>query len=222
MDSFDRRPPAAGIPGPFVHTVDFRQQPCADRLVERRYADRGYINSLLSSHSEPALTVCSAFEGSKTVGTIAVRFETARGLNADAVFAAELATFRAAGLRICEFTRLAVDEDAKDNKKVLARLFHLAYLHAHRLAGCELLVIEVNPRHVPFYKRMLGLKVCSEMRIKDSVGAPAVLMSLDLAEACEQIGLYGGSPEMSAQTRTLYPFAYSPDDEAVILAKLRQ
>ena len=210
------------LPGFAIRTASPEHHDCAARLVTRCYADRGYINSLLSIQHEDAMTVCSAFQGGRTVGTIGVRFESARGLNADVVFEPELTELRAGGLTLCEFSRLAVDHDARDNKAVLARLFHLAYLHAHRLAGCELLVIEVNPRHVAFYRRMLGFKVCSEARLNPRVNAMAVLMSLDLAWGSEQVARFGGRPELLSTTRTLYPHFYSPADEAAMLAKLLQ
>src|SRR6218665_917604 len=207
-----------------IRTADFEHHDCAHRLVARRYADRGYLNNLVdaASSGEDALTICSAFVGQVTVGTIAVRFESSRGLNADAIFGAELAELRAGGLNICEFSRLAVDHAAGHDKKVLAQLFHLAYLHAHRLGGCELLVIEVNPRHVAFYRRMLGFQVCSESRLNPRVNAPALLMSLDLVWGREQVARFGGQPELASQTRTLYPYFYGAAEEAGILARLLQ
>ncbi|MET0518598.1 MAG: long-chain N-acyl amino acid synthase [Burkholderiaceae bacterium] len=204
-----------------MRTADFEHHENAHRLVARRYADRGYLGNAQSMPAEEALIICSAFEGQTTIGTIAVRFESARGLNADAIFGSELAEMRAAGLRLCEFGRLAVDHEIS-SKQMLARLFHLAYLHAHRLAGCEQVVIEVNPRHVAFYRRMLGFQVCSEPRLNLRVNAPAVLMSLDLQWAREQIACFGGNPELAGQTRTLYPYFYGTGDEAAMLAKLRQ
>lgn len=205
-----------------VRTAKQEHHACALQLVDRCYFDRGYGNTLQSGQTEEALTICSAYQGQRTVGTIAVRFESSRGLNADAVFGAELAEWRAAGISVCEFSRLAVDYEARDNKSVLARLFHLAYLHAHRLAACELLVIEVNPRHVGFYRRMLGFKVCSEPRLNPRVNAKAVLMSLNLRWASEQIALFGGQPGLSSTTRTLLPHFYAPEEEAAMLAKLLQ
>lgn len=205
-----------------VRTASGEHHACANRLVARRYADKGYGNSQLSSHNEDALTVCSAFEGSTTIGTVGVRFDSSRGLNADAVFAEELAAMRENGASLCEFSRLAVDLEARDNKHVLARLFHLAYLHAHRLAGCELLVIEVNPRHVPFYRRMLGFEVRSESRLNPRVNAPAVLMTLNLSHAREQIARLGGTSASGAPSRTLYPYFYGVEEEAAVMAKLLQ
>jgi hypothetical protein len=208
--------------GPAIRIADACHYSGAHSLVARRYAERGYISSDLSTFADGSAIVCSAFDGSATVGTIAMRYDSAQGLNADAVFGVELNELRAGGLRICEGGRLALDHDVGDNKALLARLFHLAYLHAYRLAACELLVIEVNPRHVPFYRRMLGFKVRSEPRLNPRVNALAVLMTLDLPYAAEQIGCFGGSPANAAATRTLYPYFYGVAEEAAVLAKLRQ
>lgn len=207
---------------PAICIAEAWHYPDAQGLVARRYAERGYISSDLSTHADGSVVVCSAFDGLATVGTIAMRYESAQGLNADAVFGPELDALRAAGWSLCEGGRLALDHEVSDNKALLARLFHLAFLHAYRLAGCRLLVIEVNPRHVPFYRRMLGFKVAAEPRLNPRVNAPAVLMTLDLIYGAEQIGRYGGSPTNASVTRTLYPYFYSTADEAAILAKLRQ
>ena len=212
-------PAAAGL---VIQTADAAQQAGAHGLVARRYADRGYLSQDLSSHTDAALIICTAFDGRTTVGTIAVRFDSSLGLNADAVFAAELGQLRSEGRRLCEFGRLAVDHDVSDNKQLLARLFHLAYLHAHRLAGCDLLLIEVNPRHVAFYRRMLGFKVCADMRLNPRVNAPAVLLTLDLQHGHDQIACYGGNPDSAALTRTLYPYFFGVEEENAMLARLRQ
>ena len=191
-------------------------------LLARRYAERGYLCQELSTHSEGSVTICSAFLGPATVATIAVRFDGAQGLAADALFPEELAALRASGLSLCEFGRLALDHDVSDNKSLLARLFHLAFLHAHRLAGCELLVIEVNPRHVPFYKRMLGFEQRSEVQLNPRVQAPAVLMVLNLVHGRERIANWGGrAAELGAASRTLFPYFYGPAEEAALLLKLR-
>ena len=42
---------------------------------------------------------------------------------------------------------------------MIAALFHVAYIIAHRLRGFDALVMEVNPRHVRYYERMLGARV---------------------------------------------------------------
>jgi len=191
-------------------------------LVERRYGDRGLVISRerYSSRSQDGDIVCTGRDGDQIVGTLSVRFDGAGGLHADLLFKAELNEWRAAGVKLCEFRGLAVDKHSHDPKRVLAQIFHLGYLHAHRRARCERLVIEVNPRHVGFYRRCLGLVPYTAARHNPRVEAPAVLMSIDFATVREQIALWGGHPDSLASARSLYPLAWDEATEATMLARL--
>lgn len=190
-------------------------------LVERRYSDRGLLTrERYSSRTEDGDVVCTARDGEHIVGTMSVRFDVRGGLHTDLLFAAELAEWRAAGIKLCEFGSLAVDRDAPGSKRVLAQIFHLGYLHAHRRARCDRLVIEVNPRHVAFYRRWLGLLPYTTPRHNPRVDAPAVLMSIDFNTIREQIALLGGQPEKMSTQRSLYPLFWDPATEAAMLAKL--
>jgi hypothetical protein len=191
-------------------------------LVERRYAHRGLAvkREEFSSRSEASDVVCTAREGARVVGTLTVRFDGPQGLKADPLFSAELAEWRANGVKLCEFGSLAVDRHSQNPKRLLAQLFHLGYLHAHRRATFQRLIVEVNPRHVAFYRRWLGLLPYTPARHNARVDAPAVLMSLDFATMREQIALWGGRPELLAQARCLYPLAWDQATEASMLESL--
>lgn len=191
-------------------------------LVERRYGDRGLAvtRERYSSRSESGDVVCTARDGDRIVGTLSVRFDGPGGLHADLLFAAELDDWRAHGVKLSEFGGLAVDKHSHDPKRVLAQIFHLGYLHAHRRARCDRLVIEVNPRHVGFYRRCLGLVPFTAARHNPRVDAPAVLMSIDFATVREQISLWGGHPESLGSARSLYPLAWDEGTEATMLARL--
>jgi len=191
-------------------------------LVERRYGDRGLNigRERYSCRNEDGDIVCTARDEGRVVGTLSVRFDGEGGLHADLLFKTELDEWRAEGVKLCEFGGLAVDKHSHEPKRVLAQIFHLGYLHAHRRAGCERLVIEVNPRHVGFYRRCLGLVPRTAARHNPRVNAPAVLMSIELAEVREQISLWGGHPESLASARSLYPLAWGEAAEATMLARL--
>jgi hypothetical protein len=191
-------------------------------LVERRYGDRGLAvkRERYSSRNEAGDIVCTANDGEKIIGTLSVRFDGVGGLHADALFKEEMAEWRAAGNTLCEFGGLAVDKHSHEPKRVLAQIFHLGYLHAHRRARVARLVIEVNPRHVAFYRRWLGLLPYTSPRHNPRVNAPAVLMSMDFTVAREQIALLGGRPELLPTTRSLYPLFWDETTEAAMLAKL--
>ncbi len=120
----------------------------AGKLVERRYAGRGY--TIPSQPQDPQLSTFIAYDEGQLVGTVSVRLDSDKGLSADDLYRNEIDALRSAGARICEFTRLAVDKTAA-SKPVLAGLFHTAYLYASVIRGCTHAVIEVNPRHVAFY-----------------------------------------------------------------------
>ena len=95
-------------------------------------------------------------------------------------------------------------------------------VYARRLHDKTDLLVEVNPRHVRFYERMLGFRQSGPERHCPRVDAPAVLMWLHLTHAQEQIAQYGGRRELSHTLRSLYPLFFSPAEESGITARLRR
>jgi hypothetical protein len=83
-------------------------------------------------------------------------------------------------------------------------------------------VIEVNPRHVAYYRRMLGATVLEKERMNARVNAPAVLLLLDLNYSRDQIARFGGTAETERAERTFYPFFFSAQEEAGLLARLQK
>ena len=109
------------------------------------------------------------------MGTVSVRVDSPNGLSADDLYRQELAEDRNGGARLCEFTRLAVDDEAV-HKNVLGGLFHTAYMYAHDVRNCDYGVIEVNPRHAVFYRRTLFFEPIGPERVNRRVNAPSVLL----------------------------------------------
>ncbi|MBU6256982.1 MAG: long-chain N-acyl amino acid synthase [Burkholderiales bacterium] len=188
-------------------------------LLQDRYGWRGYQRVTLPANQTANRTTLTAIEGERVIGTITVGLDSAEGMNCEDAFAFEVATLRKAQVRVCEFTKLAVDPVA-GTKRVLAGLFHVAYLVAHRLRQYDALVMEVNPRHVRYYERMLGARVIGSERLNRSVHAPAVLLGIDFDYIAAQIRALGGHPEFSATDRTLYPLAFTAQEEEGIVARL--
>jgi len=192
----------------------------ASILINRMYATRGYTTTGLPSQPVPNRITLMASESDETIGTITVGFDSSAKLHVDDLFSEEVDALRAQGRRVCEFTKLAMDSVVK-SKRVLASLFHTAYIYSHRLKGFQDLLIEVNPRHVRYYERMLGFQVKSGERLNTRVNAPAVLLALDFAHAHEQIARFGGKPELGSSERSLYPYFFSVAEEAGIVSRLR-
>lgn len=189
-------------------------------LLKDRYSWRGYQRVTLPTDRSVHKFTLSAIENENTIGTITVSFDGPKRLSADEAFGPEVQALRAQGHKLCEFTKLAVDPTVA-TKRVLAALFHVAYIVAHRIRRHDMLLIEVNPRHVRYYERMLGFKVLSDERQNTSVNAPAVLLGMPFSYVMAQIGEFGGQPERSSEVRSLYPIFFSLSEEARIISRMQ-
>ena len=132
----------------------------------------------------------------------------------------EVDRVRYQGRSVCELTKLAVDQ-RQGSKRVLASLFHIAYIYGRILNQVTDVFIEVNPRHAPFYRRMLGFTQCGETRICPRVNAPAVLLRLQLDFVDQQISAFGGQVDLGPAERSLYPYFFSKHEESGIARRLR-
>ena len=191
----------------------------ASYLIERRYAWRGYQVAPLAEAPANLITL-AAFDNDLPIATLTVGTDSESGLAVEQLYPDEVAKLRAPGVRLCEFTKLAVDNMVR-SKSVLAAIFHIAYIHARDLRGATDLLIEVNPRHVRFYRAMLGFEKYGQQRMDPRVSAPAILLRLDLAHAEAQIAKFGGHAELADQVRLLYPLFFSPQEESGIEGRLR-
>jgi hypothetical protein len=191
----------------------------ASYLIERRYAWRGYAVDGERRQAPNRITI-AAHDEHDIVGTVTIGLDTGDGLFIDGLYSAEVNLLRAEGLRVAEFTKLAVDNNSH-SKPLLAALFHIAYICARRIHRCTDLLIEVNPRHVAFYRRMLGFEPFGEMRLDERVSAPAVLLRLRLDHAQREIERLGGRVELAAEVRSLYPFFFGAQEEQLIERRLR-
>ncbi len=106
------------------------------------------------------------------------------------------------------------------SQPVLAGLFHTAYLFAQRVRGFDFVVIEVNPRHVGFYRRSLGFQVIGDERHNPRVEAPAVLLGISFADIAEHLHRHVGVAKQARRARSLYAYGFSPAEEAGVLGRL--
>lgn len=192
----------------------------ASLLIQKMYSWRGYqTHNVLEGQPNRITLVAVANE--QSIGTLTLGFDSTIGLLVDDLYKPEIDALRAESRKVCEFTKLAIDERIR-SKRVLASLFHIAYVYARNIHQCQDIVIEINPRHVRFYERMLGFKRLGAEKMCDRVHAPAVLLRLDLDYAHEQITKFGGRMERAIEEKSLYPYFFSQQDEDGISQRLSQ
>jgi hypothetical protein len=188
MDALMNRsaPPPAVVVPPIASYAGWRtsiavrpaQIQAADSLVARRYAWRGY-RFAEGNDSSGLQVVLLAQNAGRLMGTLTVRPDTPSGLFAENSYAHEIHEWRKGGHRLGELVKLAVEEGA-DWRVTLDSLVQSAYLITRVVHALTDVVIEVNPRHVRFYQRVFGFVVGAAERMCERVGAPSVLLRLDL------------------------------------------
>jgi len=167
----------------------------ATNLVRERYAWRGYEfedradTRAASRHerSSQEITFLVA-SGQAAIGTVTLGLDGAHGLRAEVEYRDVIDRYRDAGCRVCELTRLALAEHV-DSKAVLASLFYLAHAVGRTVHDVTDVFIEVNPRHVRFYSRVLGFAVAAGEKFCERVRAPSVLLQLELEALELRLGL---------------------------------
>jgi hypothetical protein len=163
------------------------QLDAAEQLVRRRYAWRGYQLSSTEDldPSTPGTAgrrvTLLAENGGRTLGTLTVRPDSTQELLAEKSYGTEIERLRREGHRIGELVKLAVEEGA-DWKAALDALVQSAYFVTRVVHALTDVVIEVNPRHVRFYERIFSFVVAAAGGVCSRVGAPSVLMRLDLEQ----------------------------------------
>jgi hypothetical protein len=142
------------------------------------------------------------------------------GLAADGLYKTEIDQYRQQGCRVCEMGKLAISL-TDDSHEVVASLFNIAYIYTHVLNQSSDTFIEVNPRHVSFYRRLLGFEVATEERFCPRVNATAILMRLDLAHAERQIQKLatGVGVGVKTRSRSLYASFMSKQEETRVIER---
>ena len=163
----------------------------AEELVQRQYAARGYFadteDPTVPPRSFKRASVVLARRGEIPVGTVSVGIDSPAGLHVDEVYGDFVDPLRAEGRRLGEVVRLAVSHQHEtDSRKTLAALFNAAHgiMVANRL---DYVFIEVNPRHVGFYRRALCFEVAGEARRCPRVNAPSVLLKMSVDDLTRKI-----------------------------------
>jgi hypothetical protein len=105
---------------------------------------------------------------------------------------------------------------------VLAGLFHTAYLYAAVVSGFTHTVIEVNPRHVTYYKRALKFEQIGPERMNRRVMAPAVLLCAQFTTIADGVARFAGRPDAPGAKSSLFLYGFSAKDEYGVLQRLRQ
>lgn len=192
-----------------------RQEACM--LVDDRYAQRGY--GAQKTDVDPNCLAIAAYDGSKVIGTLSIGLDSAQGLRCDQLYRREVDELRASGARVCEFVKFAA-KPSSASINIVAALFHVAFIYAHRIHGFDDVVMEVTPQHLKFYKRALGFRQLGKEGLNPRVNTVGVLSHCKFEYIAEQLLRFGGNIGMRKTEKSLYPYGFSPAEEQGIVKRI--
>jgi hypothetical protein len=172
--------------------------------VAAKYSEKGYVESeedelhFTLYHALPDTVTFIAKEGDRVLTTMSlVPDNMVLGLPMESVYAEEIEDLRLKGKRLNEVTCLAdADLPLRQFVPVFMAMSRLL-LQYNASQGSNELVIEVNPRHVKFYRKVWGFVPIGPRRACPLVqGAPAEAFYMDIHL-------------MRENASTTYEFAYS-------------
>lgn len=200
-------------------------------MAQRIYSAHGYATLGVGSvracpydFQADVLTLLACTAAGAYVGTITLIPDSNRALPCDEIYHEEVEQLRAEGCRLAEVTRLAIEPEGSQARNVLLHLFNLCYIYARRVNNCTDLLVEVNPRHAAYYKRLLLFQQVGPERACVRVqNAPAVLLRLNMAAIETAIKGAGGTEGRDSHGARLHRYPITVRQEAQILrALLRQ
>lgn len=153
-----------------------------DLLVRRMYAWRGYLTKQqLASPRDPDHATLVAWQDGELAATLTLSRDSGSGLLCETLYPNEISELRAKQLKICEYSRFAVDPEFR-SPKLLDTFFRTAYYFTRSQFGATDAVVEVNPRHSRYYERELGFAEIGPRRVCPRVDAPATLLHRNLRQ----------------------------------------
>lgn len=186
-----------------------------DQVLSRMYAARGY--SLGDSGCSADRTTLAVQIDGQAMGTLSLHMDDGH-LAAEEQYPEFISHLRSRGTRICELGKFAIDPAVR-SKRVLGAIFHMSWIAAFRARGATDLIIEVNPRHVGFYRQALHFEQVGEERHCARVGAPGVLLHLDNHKMNRLVAELRGRRSTSQRDNSFLSYCFSADEEEIILAR---
>ncbi|OIQ82717.1 hypothetical protein GALL_354900 [mine drainage metagenome] len=199
------------------------RQDFARMLVQKMYSNRGYDTDDAARPAEDPppsqLTLIASAPDETPLGTMSVIFDSGNGLPADAVYKDLLDPLRREGRRLIEVGRLAIDR-TEASRRLFAGMVHVILIYASAIHRYTDMVIEVNPRHVGYYRKILKFEIIGEARHCPRVNATAVLMHIKIKDMLGHAKTMGGQGHRRTDEKSLYPYFFSPQDALGILARV--
>lgn len=214
----------------FIVKIANTQQEREDvfRLGYQVYREKGYIKEnenewMIQNYdfNQDTIILTVLDHNKKLVGSVTLVFEGTTILPSNNLYKNELNALRKKGSKLAELSRLVVDRNHRNCKEVLVLMFNYLAIYIKDVKQYDGLVIQVNPRHVQYYKSLLsfeelgGEKACPIVQ-----NAPAILLHLSIDRYNKEKSKHITQTD-SHKERSLYPYFLKPEQEQLVASYLQ-
>jgi hypothetical protein len=175
--------------------------------------------ALPGAELDPFLFSFLAHHEGKLAGSMSVRLDSPRGLAADELYRTELDALRGGQQRLVELVQVSVDMNSVP-RRVLAGLFHTAYLFAGTVHGADYCLLVAAARHADFFYASLGFDYVGDERLNRRAGLPMALLAAHLPTVLEALARLGGRPVATGDP-TLFANGFSPEEASGVVQRLK-
>jgi hypothetical protein len=176
--------------------------------------------TLPGAELDPFLFGLLAHHEGRLAGSMSVRLDSPRGLAADELYRDELDALRGGNQKLAELVQVSVDMNSVP-RRVLAGLFHTAYLFAGTVRGCDYCLLVTGARHADFFYASLGFDYVGDERLNRRAGQPMALLAAHLPTVLEALARIGGRPGLATGDPTLFPNGFSPEEATGVVRRLK-
>ncbi len=198
--------------------IRIAQGPAGRRTEAARRGDPE--STLPGAEQDPFLFSFLAHNQGKLAGSLGVRIDSVRGLAADDMYRDQLDDLRNGGQKLAELVQISVDMNSVP-RRVLAGLFHTAYLFAGTARECDYCVLLANARYADFFYSSLGFDYVGDERVNNRTATPMALLAAHLPTVIEALARVGGRPGLATGDPTLFSHGFSPEEVAGVMKRLK-
>lgn len=205
-----------------ANTLEERE--AAFRLAYQIYLEKGYIKNngnewmIQPYDNNPETVILIVLDSQKQVaGSLTLVFSETTKLPAEKIYLEEIAALKRKSEKMVEISRLVINPSYRNSKEVMNLLFNYLMIYSQYVKNYTSLVIQVNPRHVCYYKTLLKFDEIGAQKACPSVqNAPAVLLHLPLARCHSEITRCNSSAPGEKKDRSLYPYFLKHEQEQLV------
>ena len=219
--------PVGADPGPFSEVepretfrIRLSQGGGKRRETGAKRSDSLDAPTVPGAERDPFLFSFLAHHEGKLAGSLSVRVDSPRGLAADELYYDELSALREGNQKLAELVQVSVDMNSVP-RRVLAGLFHTAYLFAGEVNACDYCLLVAAARHADFFYSSLCFDYVGGERLNRRAGQPMALLAAHLPTVAEALARVGGRPGLATGDPTLFAHGFSPEEAAGVVRRLK-